>query len=129
MRALIADWPVTWYGTVSRTIDVARFDLENKDHLKALILLVGTGRFEEACVEFDSVESFEVFRGLVTGTGGAKKRSCRESDTQRRLFRTGYEVFAADDAVVYFLNPIPRPDLFLLDDEKYIQEFYAKKFT
>ncbi len=130
MRVLIADWPVTWYGTDPRTIDVARFDLENRDHLMGLILSAGTGRFDEACVEFDCIEAYETFRGLVIGTGGAIKIACRASDEQRRLFRPGYEIFSAGDKVIYFLNPAPRPDLFLsLDDGTYVQEFQISDDT
>ncbi len=89
-----------------------------------LILAAGTGRFEEACVEFDCIDAYEVFQGLVTGTGGAKKIECRDSDTQRRLFRRGYEIFSADDEVIYFLNPTPRSELFsITGDATYIQEF------
>ena len=89
-----------------------------------LILSAGTGRFEEACVECDCTEAYEAFRGLILGTGGTEKIECREIDRSRRLYRTGYEIYAAGEDVIYFLNPSPRPELFSnTDNSGYAKEF------
>jgi hypothetical protein len=115
---------VTWYGIDLQTIGVERFDLEDQNHLRGLILAAGTGRFQEACVEFDCTDAYELFRGLITSTGGTEKIECRESDKVRRLYRPGYEIYAAADEVIYFLNPVPRPELFsVVDNAAYVQEF------
>src|SRR3569832_777636 len=123
MRILIADWPVTRYGTEPRVIEVQQFDLENRDHLMGLIFAAGTGRFEESCIESDCIEACEVARGLLQGTGGAKRVECREIDKSRRLYRPAYEIYDAGE-LIYFLNPNPRPALFSENGgSDYIEEF------
>lgn len=123
MRVLVADWVLDWRGAEPQAIEVARFDLENERHLTMLVLCAGTGRFEEACVECDCIEAYETFRGLVGGTGGATLADPSRFQG-RRLYRAGYEVYAAGEDVVYFLNPVARPELFLaVDDAAYVAEF------
>jgi hypothetical protein len=124
MKILLTEWYREWRGTAPQLLKPAALSLDDDKILFALVVSVGNGDYDEACIETDSLEAKEWVKGMLCGTGNAKPAERSAAVEQCRLFRTGYEVYLQGRSSYFFVNPIHRPELFRSDDlNDYVAEF------
>ena len=124
MKMLLTDWSEEWRGTESNELKPAIFDFDVKRHLELLILALGNGLEDSACIETDCGESLEVILGALVGVGGAERIEVDTRARRSRLYREGYEVLSQNGTNVIFVNPVPRAELFVDGGLKgYVAEF------
>src|SRR5262252_2785611 len=73
MKILLTSWYREWRGSEPQVLRPDTFSLDEKNTLFALVVSLGNGEFDEACIETDSGEAKECIEGLLCGTGGAKR--------------------------------------------------------
>jgi hypothetical protein len=129
MKIILTDWCKAWRGAGPQPIRPAVLDLVQERHRMALIVALGNGTFDEACIEVDSSEARDWVRGAMTGTGGADRVEPTASAAACRLFRAGYEIYRQGQDAFFFLNPLPRAELFssTMDLAVYAREFSARR--
>jgi hypothetical protein len=111
MKIVLTEWFHAWRGKGAQVICPQVLDLANHAQITYLLAMLGNGEFDEACIESDTPETLEYVRGLLLGTAKAKPLASGLF-AAGRLARSGYEVFAQGDAGTFFVNPVPRPELF-----------------
>lgn len=123
MEILLTEWFRDWNSNEPQELKPARLPLEGPI-IFGLVVSLGNGNFDEACMEFDSVDAKQAMVGMLTDTGGAiriepdaKARACR-------LYKEGYEIYRQSDFAYFFLGPEPRTELFNASSlDAYIAEF------
>jgi hypothetical protein len=124
MKLLLTDWISDWRAKQPQSLEPQILDLELKHHLEFLILALGNAHWDEACFETDSLQALQTLHGALRGIGGATPLPLNDKARARPLFRPGYDLFTQDGISHFFVNPTPRPDLFLTDTfDAYIKEF------
>jgi len=124
MKILLSSWYREWRGAEPQVLRPGTFSLDEKNTLFALVVSLGNGEFDEACIETDSGEAKECIEGLLCGTGGAKRVERSSSAEQCRLYREGYEIYRQGGSSYFFVNPVPRPELFEMRElDGYVAEF------
>jgi hypothetical protein len=124
MKILLTSWYREWRGSEPQVLRPDTFSLDEKNTLFALVVSVGNGEFDEACIETDSGEAKECIEGLLSGTGNAKRVESSPGAEQCRLYRDGYEIYLQGGSAFFFVNPVPRPELFEMREfDRYLAEF------
>ena len=124
MKILLTEWVREWRGTRPQLLKPAALSLDDGKILFALVVSVGNGDYDEVCIETDSMEAKECVRGILCGTGSAKPVGLSYAVEQCRLYRVGYEIYLQGRSSYFFVNPIPRPELFQSSDlNQYVTEF------
>jgi len=124
MKILLTEWYREWRRERPQALEPAVLSLENEKILFALLVSVGNGDYDEACIESDSPEAREFIKGLLCGTGNAKQVGRSLAVEQCRLYREGYETYLQGTDSYFFVNPMSRPELFQGGDlEEYVTEF------
>ena len=124
MKILLTDWYTEWRGLGPQVLKPAALSLDDEKILFALVVSLGNGDYDEACIETDSMEAKECVEGLLCGTGNAKRVGPSLAVEQCRLYRAGYEIYLQGRSSYFFVNPAPRPELFEKRDlDEYLAEF------
>ena len=125
MKILLTEWFRDWRGDGPQPLQPTVFSLDDKKMLFTLLLLVGNGEYDEACIETDSMDATESVRGLLCGTGNAKLVGRSSAVEACRLFRAGYEIYLQGSSSYFFVNPSPRPELFVGQElDEYVKDFH-----
>jgi len=126
MKILLTSWYREWRGSEPQVLRPDTFSLDEKNTLFALVVSLGNGEFDEACIETDSGEAKQCIEGLLCGTGGARPVEPSSDAENCRLYRAGYEIYRQGGNSYFFVNPVPRPGLFETRDlNGYLAEFKA----
>lgn len=123
-RIVITEWIRTWRGAGAQQPKPTALDLANQKHLLYLMAMLGNGEFEEVRIESESADVVAAVQGLLTGTGSAKRIEESAATRSSRVTRDGYLIYQQGEDGYFFVNPLPRPDLFT--DEglvTYLSEF------
>lgn len=72
MKILLTDWYTQWHGSTPQVLKPVELPLDDQKVLFGLVVFLGNGEYDEACIESDSRESRECITGLLCGSGGAK---------------------------------------------------------
>jgi hypothetical protein len=124
MKILLTSWYTEWRGPKPQVLNPEVLSLENERILFALVVSLGNGDYDQVCIESDSTEAKEGIEGLLCGTGKAQRVGLSSAATQCRLYRAGYEIYIQGGNSYFFVNPIPRPELFEVRDlDEYLAEF------
>ena len=124
MKILLTDWYRKWRGSEPQVLKTETLSLDEKNTLFALVVLLGNGEFDEACIETDSGEAKECIEGLLCGTGGARREEPSSAAEQCRVYRAGYDIYRQGENSYFFVNPVPRPELFEARGlDRYLAEF------
>ena len=124
MKILLTSWYREWRGSEPQVLRPDTFSLDERNTLFALVGSIGNGEFDEACIETDSGEAKECIEGMLCGTGGARRVEPSTDAEQCRLYRDGYEIYRQGENSYFFVNPVPRPELFETRDlNGYFAEF------
>ena len=124
MKILLTNWCREWRGSEPQVLKPETLPLENQNIWFALVVSLGNGEYDELCLEFDTLEAKERIEGLICGTGNARRVGASPAVALCRLYRSGYEVYMQGRKSYFFLNPVPRPELFERRDlSKYLAEF------
>jgi hypothetical protein len=124
MKIVLTEWCKNWRGQEPQKLKANLLDLDVQNLLMFLVVSVGNGNFDEACIETDNDETLQWIRALLTGTGGAVRVTKSSDATQCRLYRSGYEVYRQGNNSFFFVNSNARPDLFAnVDLGNYESEF------
>jgi len=124
MKVLLTEWFREWSGNEPQTLSPVVFDLMQESHLLALYKSVADGIFDDVCFETDSNEALGVLRGILSGGGSAVKSSSSAVAAKSQIYRPGYELHIQAEYAHFFVNPIPRPELFAHGNLKaYMEEF------
>src|SRR5712691_6073835 len=127
MKILLTEWVREWRGTRPQLLKPAALSLDDGKILFALVVSVGNGDYDEVCIETDSMEAKECIQGMLCGTGSAKPVEWSYAVEQCRLYRVGYEIYLQGKSSYFFVNPIPRPELFQSSDlNQYVTEFQSR---
>jgi hypothetical protein len=118
MKLLLTEWYKDWRGEQPQRLTPAKLSLDDQKTLFALVVSLGNGDYDEVCIETDSVQAKACIIGLLQGTGNARPIEPTPAAEQRRLYRAGYEVYLQGESSYFFVNPIPRPELFQQADLK-----------
>ena len=124
MRLLVIDWCRHWQGAQRQRPQAHRFALDHPKLAFALIVGLGNGNYEEACVEADSPQALEGWRAMLIQVGSAVPVEPDAAMRASRMYRPGYDAY--DQAGNwFFVNPRPRPELFQdgPEYERYLAEF------
>lgn len=113
MKIVLVDWCHGWVGAAPQPIKPMVLDLDNPKVLQFLLVALGTGHFDDICVEVDSVTTYECVQKMFTGTGAAERVASDPVAERSPVFRSGYEIYTQRPDAYFFLNPAPRPNLFL----------------
>jgi hypothetical protein len=124
MKLVFTEWWRNWRGSEPQLFRPTVLDLENEKHRFFLVVSLGNGNFEEGCFECESIEAHEAICGLLTGTARAERVIPSPESEKFTLFRHGYDTFVQGADAYFFVNPSPRPELFLGADLAH----YAKEF-
>jgi len=123
MKILLTVWYREWRGGEPQVLKTEALSLDNEKILFGLVVSVANGDYDEVCIETDSIEAKDCIEGLLCGTGRAK-RTVPWSAEQCRLYRSGYEIYLQGSSSYFFINPMPRPELFEKRElEDYLAEF------
>ncbi len=112
MRIVLTEWTRDWRGAEPQAIAPRILALEDRTLLLFLLVMLGNGEFDEACFESESADVVDAVRGLLTGTGRARRVDSHPLAASARLRRPGYEIYVQGEASVFFVNPQCRPELF-----------------
>ncbi|SRR6266700_607631 len=124
MKILLTLWYSEWRGREPQVLKPEALSLDNEKILFGLVVSVGNGDYDEICVETDSIEAKECIKGLLCGTGSAKRIVPSSAVERHKLYRSGYEIYLQGGSSYFFVNPMPRPELFEKHDlEGYVAEF------
>jgi hypothetical protein len=124
MKILLTVWYREWRGQEPQLLKPVALSLDNEKIRFGLVVSVGNGDYDEACIETDSIEAKEYIEGLLRGTGSAKRAMPWSAAAGGRLYRSGYEIYLQGRSSYFFVNPMPRPELFEKHDlEEYVAEF------
>jgi len=129
MKILLTVWYREWRGGKPQVLNPEALSLDHEKTLFGLVVSVGNGDYDEVCIETDSMEAKEYMQGLLCGTGNAKRIVPSSTAEQCRLCRPGYETYLQGNSSYYFINPVPRPELFEkreLELEEYLAEFKGR---
>ncbi len=123
-RILITQWSRAWHGEAAQTLEPAVLDLAERRHLHYLLTMLGNGEFDDVCFEGESTDALAAIEGALTGTGGAVLVNPVLAAASR-LYRQGYRVFTQAACGRFFVNTVPRPELFAAG----AAPAYAAEFT
>lgn len=127
MKILLTDWYTEWRGPRASSPEALKpvvLSIDDEKILFALVVSLGNGDYDEACIETDSLEAKECIVGLLRGTGHAKWVPQSSAVEECRLYRAGYEIYLQGRSSYFFVNPAPRPELFGTRDlNEYLAEF------
>jgi hypothetical protein len=126
MQIILTEWYRNWHSPQPQPIKPCILPIGNERVLLGLITMLGNGEYDDLCFESESPEALEAVRGLLTGTGAAKRVQSHPIAISSRLCRPAYEVYMQGDHSVFFVNPRSRPELFSTSAlERYSAEFGA----
>jgi hypothetical protein len=124
MKILLTSWYTEWRGKEPQVLKPETLPLDNDKVLFGLVVFVGNGEYDEACIETDSLQAREYIESLLCGTGDAKLVEPSSAAVSRRLYRAGYRIYLQGENSFFFVNPRQRPELFETGDlNKYLAEF------
>jgi hypothetical protein len=111
-RVLVTEWSRTWHADSPQPLAPRVMDLGEPRHRSHLLMMLGNAEFDDVCFEGETAGALAVIEGALTGTGGAALVNPVLAAASR-LYRPGYRVFAQAGAGRFFVNAVPRPELFL----------------
>ena len=124
MKIVLTEWCRSWEAREPQKISPAEIDLTNEKQLFYLVVSLGNGNFDEACIECESEEAQECVHGLLVGTGGAERLEESASLKEHAMFRPGYKVYLQGRESYFFVNPSLRSELFNQSNlDAYANEF------
>jgi hypothetical protein len=124
MKILLTEWIKDRRGAKPQVLKPTMVALDDERMVFGLVVMLGNGEYDEACIETDSAEATQHIQQMLRNTGNAKQVSQSSPAEQCRLYRAGYEIYLQGGASYFFVNPNPRPELFCAHDlSSYIAEF------
>lgn len=123
-KILFTEWWRNWKGADPQDLKPVVLALDEEKTLRGLVVMLGNGEYDEACIESDSEDARRSVIGLLTGTGNAKWIESSPTAESCRLYRAGYDIYLQGKDGYFFVNPRPRPELFQDSDRTaYLSEF------
>lgn len=116
MKIRLTEWFSEWRHAKPQRLDPVVLDLREEKAPFYLVVSLGNGSFDQACFEHDSLDAYRFVVDLLGGTGGATRVQPEGSCVQSVLYRTGYEVYQQGQDAYFFVDPQPRPELFVTED-------------
>jgi hypothetical protein len=123
MKILLTVWYREWRGREPQVLQPEVLSLDDEKILFGLVVSIGNGDYDEVCIETDSIDTKECIEGLLRGTGRAKWIMPSSAVEQCRLYRSGYLTYLQGGSSYFFINPVPRPELF---EKGYLKEYVAE---
>jgi len=112
MKILLTEWFRQWRGAEPQVVKPAGISLDDQKMVFALVVSLANGDYDEVSIETDSIEAKECITGMLCGTGNAKQVEASPEVEQCRLYQAGYEIYRQGTDSYFFVNPVPRPELF-----------------
>lgn len=123
MRLLVTDWCRDWRGERPQQPLSNRLELDHPKSALVVYLNLANGNYEEACIESDSPQALDTWRGALQGAGGAERVEPDAAMRASCMYRAGYEAYDQGGNWL-FVNPMQRPELF--EDESEYQRYLAE---
>src|SRR5262249_43363182 len=124
MNILMTSWYTDWRGKEPQVLRPETLPLDNDKILFYVVVSVGNGEYDEACIETEWLQARECIEGVLCGTGNAKLVAPSSAAVGCRLYRAGYRIYLQGRQSFFFVNPTPRPELFEARNlDQYLAEF------